>query len=174
MDSRLVLAWLHLLALGTGLAGVWARARALRDFLRDPDDERAMPRALVGDTWWGVAAIIWITTGVWRLLGSTDHATAYYMSNELFILKMALLVIILLLEVLPMATLIKWRMKRVPPTRHDLRRMEAISYIQCALVIAMVMAATAMARGYGSPAGPRAVVPTAQGPSAPAAAGAAP
>ena len=58
MDIRLLLAWLHLLALAVGLSGVWARARALRDSLRDPEDRGALRRAFIGDAWWGVAAAL--------------------------------------------------------------------------------------------------------------------
>ena len=64
-------------ALAVGLAGVGARARALCDSLRKAEDPRAIRRALVGDAWGGVAAIGWIATGLWRLIGGSERGTAY-------------------------------------------------------------------------------------------------
>jgi uncharacterized membrane protein len=149
MDQRLLLAWLHLLALAVGLAGVWARARALRDSLRDPEDHGALRRAFIGDSWWGVAAGVWLATGLWRLLAGTEKSTSYYLANHVFYLKMALFLGVLALEVWPMMTLLRWRSKRAAPNPRDAGRIEVISYVECALVVAIVLAAVAMARGYG-------------------------
>jgi len=160
MDSRLLLAWLHLLALSVGLAGVWARARALRDSLQDPADAAALRRAFVGDAWWGVAAALWLTTGLWRLFGSTEKGTGYYFANHAFYLKMALFAAIVALEVWPMMTLMRWRRGRATPNPRDAGRIEVISYVQCALVVAIVLAAASMARGYGArPGSPPATSP---------------
>ncbi len=152
MNLRLLLAWLHLLALAVGLAGVWARARALRDSLRDPEDQGALRRAFIGDAWWGVAAGLWVVTGLWRLFGSTEKSTSYYFANHVFYLKAALFFAIVGLEIWPMITLIRWRSKRALPNPRDAGRIEVISYVQCALVVAVVLAAVSMARGYGMPA----------------------
>src|SRR5512143_2613503 len=149
---RLVLAWLHLLALGVGLGGVWGRARALHDSLRDPVDERAIRRALVADAWWGVAAVVWLATGLWRLLAGTEKSTTYYLRNSAFNAKMLMFVAVLALEVWPMLTLIRWRRRTREPQARDAGRIEVISYVECALVIALVFAAVSMARGFGSSA----------------------
>ncbi|HET7373505.1 MAG TPA: DUF2214 family protein, partial [Gemmatimonadaceae bacterium] len=125
------------------------RARALHDSLREPVDERALKRALVADTWWGIAAVVWLVTGLWRLLASTEKSTSYYLSNHVFYAKMALFVVILALEAWPMVTLIRWRMATREPNTRDAGRIEVISYVECALVVAMVFAAVAMARGFG-------------------------
>jgi peptidoglycan LD-endopeptidase LytH len=171
MDQRLLLAWLHLLALAVGLAGVWARARALRDSLRDPEDHGALRRAFVGDSWWGVAAALWLITGLWRLIAGTEKSTAYYFANHAFYAKMALFLAILALEVWPMMTLLRWRTKRAAPNPRDAGRIEVISYVECALVVAVVLAAVSMARGYGTPAGSGDVAPAgATAPPVPAAA----
>src|SRR5678815_2398432 len=148
---RLVLAWIHLLALGVGLGGVWGRARALHDSLREPNDPRAIKRALVADTWWGIAAALWIVTGLWRLIAGTEKPTAYYLGNHAFYAKMAMLLVILALEVWPMMTLIRWRMKKAEPHARDVGRIEVISYVECGVVILMVFIAIAMARGFGIP-----------------------
>jgi len=150
---RISLAWLHLIALGVGLGGVWGRARALHDSLRDPPDNRAVRRALIADTWWGIAAALWIITGVWRLVGSTEKSTAYYLANHAFYAKMALFLAILALEIWPMMTLIKWRTGKAEPHARDVGRIEVISYVECALVITMVLTAVSMARGLGMAAG---------------------
>lgn len=149
---RLFLAATHLVALGIGLGAVWARASALSR----PLDRAAMMRAFRADSWWGVAAVLWIATGLWRLLASTEKPTSYYMHNHVFYAKMAFLVIILLLEVGPMITLIRWRQiagrgtSAWNPNPAEARRIARVSYVEAVLVVAMVFAAVAMARGYGS------------------------
>jgi uncharacterized membrane protein len=150
MTLRLVLAWLHLLALAVGLGGVWARARALDDSLRNPEDPRAIRRALVGDAWWGVAVILWLTTGLWRLLAGTEKAPSYYVASTAFTIKMALFLVVAALEIWPFTTLMRWRRKKAEPDARDVGRIEIISYVQCALVAAMVLAAVSMARGVGA------------------------
>jgi uncharacterized membrane protein len=169
MDTRLALAWLHLLALGIGLAGVWARARALRDSLRDPEDRGALRRAFVADAWWGIAALLWLGTGLWRLIGGTEKATGYYMANRAFHVKLGLFLLVGALEVWPMMTLMRWRAKKAPPNPRDAGRIEIVSYVQCGLVVLIVLAAAAMARGYAAMP-PRAPPQQAPGAAAPAAA----
>ena len=149
---RLVLASLHLLALGIGLGAVWARARGLRE----PIDRASLRRAFAADGWWGFAAALWISTGVWRLIAATEKPTTYYMHNHVFFMKMGFLVLILLLEIWPMITLIRWRAASrrgslVPERLADkARHIRSISYFQALLVVCMVVAAAAMARGFGA------------------------
>jgi putative membrane protein len=148
---RLLLAALHLIALGIGLGAVWARG----DALGRPLDRAAMHRAFRADTWWGLAAALWIATGLWRLLAGTEKSTSYYMHNQAFFAKMLFLAVILLLEIGPMITLIRWRQiagrgtSAWNPNPAAAKRIARISYIEAGLVIAMVFAAVAMARGYG-------------------------
>src|SRR5207247_5390021 len=59
MTIRWLLAAVHLLALGVGLGAVWARGRALQA----PLDVPALRRVFSADTWWGIAAVLWIGTG---------------------------------------------------------------------------------------------------------------
>ena|SRR5256885_875654 len=149
---RLILAWAHLIALGIGLGAVATRGSALRE----PPDERSVSRALAADSLWGIAAVLWIVTGLWRLLAGTEKATRYYLHNQAFMTKMTLLAIILALEIWPMATLIHWRIERgrkvFDVSRHarNARRIAINSFVQAALVAAMVWFAVAMARGYGA------------------------
>ena len=145
MTLRWLIAALHLLALPLGLGGVWMRGR----FLARAKVE-ALASAFAADTAWGIAAIIWIGTGIWRAFGGLEKGSAYYLHSEAFRAKMGLLILILILEIWPMATLIKWRIARVRHTSPDLAiapTLALISYVQAFLVVLMVLAATAMARG---------------------------
>jgi uncharacterized membrane protein len=161
VDTRLLLAWLHLLALAVGVGGLWSRARALRHSLRDPEDQYALRRAYVGDLWWVVALGVWIITGLWRLFGGTEKHFGWYFGNRDFLLKMALVLAIGALEVWPRKTLARWRAKTATPDPRDAGRIEVISYVQCALVVAIVFAAAGMTRGYGTPTAVGAAAPVA-------------
>jgi putative membrane protein len=144
---RWALASLHLLALGIGLGAVWGRSRALRG----PLDAGAVQRALTADVWWGVAALIWLATGLWRLFAGAEKATSYYMTSSWFLIKMGLFVVIVLMEVWPAVTFARWRVARSRGDMPDTRTAVAlanISVAQAALVVAIVGAAAAMARGY--------------------------
>jgi len=146
---RWVLAALHLLGLAIGLGAVWARGRSLSE---RPLDSPALRRAFGADSWWGVSAILLISTGLWRLLGGTEKPSAYYLSSHAFVAKMALLAAILVLEIWPMVTLIRWRLvvaKGASPDTRAAATIARISYLQALLLIGMVFAATAMARGLG-------------------------
>jgi putative membrane protein len=146
---RWLLAAVHLLALGIGLGAVWVRARGLASVA---GDRTALPRLLGADNAWGLAALLWVTTGVWRLLAGTEKPTQYYMGNHVFWTKMALFVAILVLEIRPMITLIRWRRVlagRGAPDLTPAPGLARISYVQAVLVALMVLAATAMARGLG-------------------------
>jgi putative membrane protein len=151
MLLRWTLATLHLLALGIGLGAVWARGLNLRTALT-PQDLRRVFRA---DNAWGLAAVLWIGTGVWRLLAGLEKTTGYYLHNHVFLTKMGLFLLIFALEISPMLTLLRWR--RLTAAGHPVdtgaaRRMATISFVQAALVVLIVFAATAMARGIGASA----------------------
>lgn len=103
----------------------------------------------------GIAALLWIGTGLVRAFGGFEKGSFYYLHNHVFWAKMVLLVAILVLELGPMIALIRWRgavaRGAVPDTRAA-SRFARISFVQGILVVLMVLAATAMARGYGVPA----------------------
>jgi putative membrane protein len=148
MTARWLAASLHLLALGIGLGAVWARGRALRSSL----DAGSLRQVFFADTLWGLAAVLWISTGLWRLLAGLEKGTGYYLQNHLFLTKMALLGLVLLLEIRPMITLIRWRRTVSRGEAPDTRAaplLARISFVQAWLVVLMVFAAAAMARGMG-------------------------
>ncbi len=69
--------------------------------------------------------------------------------------KMGLLAAILLLELRPMITLMRWRRvvgRGDVPDTNVARGLARTSFLQATLVVLMVLAATALARGYGVPA----------------------
>ena len=147
---RWMLAAVHLLALGIGLGAVWARGRALRA----PLDGTGVRRVLSADTWWGIAALLWLATGLVRLFGGFEKGSAYYFANQYFWIKMGLFLSILLLELVPMITFIKWRRslgRGDVVAAANAGRLATTSFVQAVLVALMVLAATAMARGYGVP-----------------------
>jgi putative membrane protein len=140
----------HLLALGVGLGAIWTRARALSGTV----DRAKLRNALAADTAWGIAALLWISTGLWRWLGGVEKGTDYYLQNHLFLAKMLFLVIILALEVAPMMALIRWRIALKKGLEPDVSRAGSFaktSLVQAVLVVLMVACATGMARGYGVP-----------------------
>jgi putative membrane protein len=149
---RLTLAWLHLVALAIGFGAVYSRGRSLAERPLTLHDVR---RAFIADSWWGGAALLWLVTGLWRLFGGTEKSPSYYQHNTVFMLKMALFVAVLALEFWPMITLIKWR--RVAregwqPDEGAAAKIKTISFIEAGVLVLIVLAATAMARGYGAAA----------------------
>jgi putative membrane protein len=149
MTLRWLLASFHLLALGIGLGAVVIRGLALRSRLDGP----ALRWVFGADAAWGVAALLWLGTGLWRLLGGLEKGTAYYFHNHAFLTKMGLFAILFALELWPMMTLTTWRRRsargQVPDTTAA-PLLARISFWQAGLIVVMVLLATAMARGYGA------------------------
>jgi putative membrane protein len=150
---RILFAVIHLLALGIGLGAVFARARGAH---RLKDGPESLQGVFTADMWWGIAAFLWISTGLTRVFASYEKSTSYYWSNHIFLAKMGFLVLVILLEIWPMITLIRWRKDSARGTLSpgELapigRRIARISDVQMLLVIAMITAAVMMARGYGA------------------------
>ena len=150
---RISLAALHLIALGFGLGAVIARGTALRE----SPSNAALRRAFRADTTWGLAAALWIATGVWRMVAGIEKPSGYYYTNPVFHAKLGLFLLILLLELWPMITLFRWRRtfsagesaERLM-TRGSGRKIAVISHIEALVVVVMVFVAVAMARGFGS------------------------
>ena len=144
---RLLLAATHLLALGIGLGAVWARGRARRGIV----DGAAIRRAVAADAWWGIAAVLWLATGLARLFAGTEKSVEFYLRNPLFHLKMGLFLVVLLLEIWPMITLIRWRRamgRNQTATFGSARRIARISNIEAFIIVIIVFVAAALARGY--------------------------
>ena len=143
-----VVSSLHLLALAIGLPAVFLRGRALKGAL----DADGLRRLLVADNAWGVAAALWIVTGLLRAFGGLEKGTEFYLRSPLFWTKMALLVVVLLLEIRPMVTFIRWRRRLGRGQTVDTspaRALYTLNHIQLAVVVVMVFVASLMARGVG-------------------------
>ena len=148
---RLTLAALHLIALGLGLGAVISRGTALRE----SPSNTALRRAFRADTMWGIAAVLWIATGVWRMVAGLEKPSAYYYTNPVFHAKMGLFALILILEIWPMLTLMRWRRSHRRGESADRlmsggagKRIALISHIEALVVVGMVFVAVALARGY--------------------------
>ncbi len=143
-----VVSSLHLLALAIGLPSVFLRGRALKG----PLDADGLRRLLAADNFWGVAAVLWIVTGLLRAFGGLEKGSDFYLRSPLFWTKMALFLLILVLEVRPMVTFIRWRIqlgRGLPVDTSVARRLYTLNHIELALVVVMVFVAGMMARGVG-------------------------
>jgi putative membrane protein len=143
-----VVAALHYLALALGLPSVFMRGRALKG----PLDREGLRRLFAADTVWGVAALLWVVTGLLRAFGGLEKGSAFYMASRLFWLKLALFLLVVVLEVWPMITFIRWRRAmgagRLPDTSAA-RALFHLNHVELALVVAIVFIASFMARGFG-------------------------
>src|SRR5215469_16605182 len=97
---------LHMLALAIGLSSIFMRARYLR---AKPLEDAGLQRIFKADTFWGIAAVLWLATGLARAFGGLEKGTQYYLHNALFHTKLTLFIVVVLLELWPMITLIRWR-----------------------------------------------------------------
>ena len=139
---------LHLLALAIGLPSIWLRARALRT----PIEPARLGSVFAADTAWGIAALLWLATGPLRTFPRLEKGAQFYLHSRMFGLKMALFVLVLVLELWPMITLIRWRMavaRGQPPDLGQAPALRVLSLVECGLVIAIVFVASLMARGVG-------------------------
>lgn len=147
MLAHWFLAAVHLLAFALGFWAVLTRGTALRRLAVGAGEVRSV---FVADNLWGISAVILLVTGGMRAFGGYEKGTDYYLHQPLFHLKMTLFVLILLLEVAPMVTLIKWRIALGRGTTIETGRTKLfarISHIEALLVLLIVVAATGMARG---------------------------
>ena len=150
LDNDLLVGWLlasvHLLALAIGFGAVYVRARTLQ-VARFASDLRP---AFFADNLWGVSGLLALGTGLWRAFGGLEKGTAYYLGQPLFLAKMGLVVLVLLLEIAPMVTLIRWRIavrRSASPDLTSAPRLSRASYAQLAILCLIVFLATAVARG---------------------------
>ena len=99
---------------------------------------------------WGVAAALWLATGLLRAFAGLEKGSAFYLQSHGFYLKMGLFLAVVILEVRPMLTFMKWRQAHRRGARIDTssaRALFQVSHIQMSIVVAMVFVASAMARG---------------------------
>ncbi len=75
-----LLATLHLLALGIGLGAVFLRAKALKN----AQDKKNLQLAFFAADFWGIAAVLWVSTGLVRVFAGLEKGSSYYLSNSFF------------------------------------------------------------------------------------------
>jgi len=140
-----LLSAIHLLTLALGAGALFARGRAL---LR-PLDEAGWNRLLAADSAWGVAALLWIASGLARVFFGGKEPS-FYWRNGFFWVKLALFGMVFALELRPMMTFIRVRSARskgMPVPQFPIDAYRRINAIELALVVAIVFVAAFMARG---------------------------
>jgi putative membrane protein len=140
---------LHIFALTIGLPSVYFRGRALKGGPLDPEGLR---RLFLADSLWGVAAFLWISTGLLRAFGGLEKGSAFYLASPLFWTKLGLFAAVLALEAWPMVVFIRWRAERrrgIMPNTSSARTLYLLSHVEMALVVVIVFVASFMARGFG-------------------------
>jgi len=138
----------HLLSLALGVLSLTARARALAAAERDED----LKPVFFWDGVYGLVAIVWIGSGLWRAFGGVEKGSDYYLSNHVFWTKMLLLAALLVLEGILAATFVRWRIqlrKRVPVSLARKARLVRFHWAEFWLLLGMVTMAALMARGVG-------------------------
>ncbi|MBL8919614.1 MAG: DUF2214 family protein [Myxococcaceae bacterium] len=149
MLGAALLSTFHLLALAVGLPGVVMRGRALRRLATDPS---AVDDVLFADNLWGLAALAWIGTGLARMLGDFEKGPGFYLSSDSFLVKLGLLGVAMTLELWPMVTFIRWRVKKAkgqPLDTSKARALATVNSVEVGLTVAIPFVASMMARGIG-------------------------
>ncbi len=144
-----IVAALHYLALALGLPAVFLRGRALKG----PLDREGLRRLFAADNVWGLAALLWIVTGLLRAFGGLEKGTAFYAGSRLFWVKLVLFGVLFALEIRPMVTLIRWRRALGAggtPDTSGARALFHLNHVELALIVVIVFVASFMARGYGA------------------------
>jgi putative membrane protein len=136
----------HVLALGLGLCAVVIRGQALRG----PLDGAGWRKVLAADSAWGVAAGIWILSGVARVFWG-DKQPDYYWHNGFFWVKLALFAVVFGLEMAPMMAFMRVRRalaSRAPLPNVPVGRIRRVNSLEIVLVVVIPFVAAFMARGF--------------------------
>ena len=146
-----MVATLHFLALAIGVSSAVVRGLRLRDLRRGARNDRVVASLLGADALWGVAAGLWLGSGLLRVFAGLERASAYYLRNGFFYVKMTLFLSVVALEIFAMVTFIRWRTARrkgvTPWLNAPLDRLIRVNDVEVAVVVLIVFAATLMARG---------------------------
>jgi putative membrane protein len=140
-----LLSAIHVLTLAVGLGSLGMRGRALARQL----DGAAWDQLLAADIAWGIAAGLWIASGLARVFWG-GKTSGFYWHNGLFWTKLALFGLVFAIEFRPMITFIRVRSARrngtdLPAFSVDAYR--TINSVEIALVVTIVFVAAFMARG---------------------------
>jgi Predicted membrane protein len=140
-----LLSAIHALTLALGLGAVFLRGQALAR----PLDDAGWRRLLAADNAWGIAAGLWIASGLARVFFGGKEP-GFYWRNGFFWLKLALFGLVFLLELTPMVTFMRVRSaqrRRAALPRFSVEAFRRINAAELTLVVAIVFVAAFMARG---------------------------
>jgi putative membrane protein len=140
-----LLSAVHALTLALGLGAVFLRGRALAR----PLDDAGWQRLLAADNAWGIAALLWIVSGLGRVFFGGKEPS-FYWHNGFFWIKLALFALVFVLEFTPMMTFIRVRSARrrgIALPRFSVEACRRINSAEIVFVVAIVFAAAFMARG---------------------------
>jgi putative membrane protein len=140
-----LLSAVHALTLALGLGAVFLRGRALAR----PLDDAGWQRLLAADNAWGIAALLWIVSGLGRVFFGGKEPS-FYWHNGFFWIKLALFGFVFVLELAPMMTFLRVRSARrrgIALPRFSVEACRRINSAEIVLVVAIVFAAAFMARG---------------------------
>jgi putative membrane protein len=140
-----LLSSIHVLALALGLGAVFARGQALAG----PLDAAGWRRLLAADNVWGIAAGLWIASGLARVFFGGKEA-GFYSHNGFFWIKMALFVFVFVLELAPMTTFMRVRAAQRRGTAlpaFSVLAYRRINTAETVVVVLLVPIAALMARG---------------------------
>src|SRR5215467_8470531 len=108
MNLSYLLATLHIITFGLGFYAICSRATALKRL----HDVSGLNEVFNADNLWGIAALLWIATGLWRAFGGLGKGSHYYLHSKPFIAKMGVFLLVFIIEIKPMVTLIRWRIRK--------------------------------------------------------------
>jgi putative membrane protein len=140
-----VLSAIHVLTLGLGLGGIFARGRALAR----PLDDAGWTRLLAADSVWGLAALLWIASGLARVFFGGKEPS-FYWRNGFFWVKLGLFATVFALEMMPMITFVRVRIARtrgVALPQFSIETFRRLNAAETGLVVVIVFVAAFMARG---------------------------
>jgi putative membrane protein len=140
-----LLSSVHVLTLALGFGALFIRGRALAG----PLDEAGWQGLLAADSVWGVAAGLWIASGLGRVFFGGKEPS-FYWHNGFFWVKLALFALVFMLELTPMMTFIRVRLARRRNTalpRFSVEAYRRINSTEFGLVVVIVFVAALMARG---------------------------
>jgi len=150
--ASVVFAWLHLVAVGLA-AGLLLSEYWLCRRIPDRLQVRLLGTVHLG---YFLALIGSLATGLARVL-FFGQETAYYLTNRLFWLKIALFLAIGLLALFPTLQFIRWNREArtapaFAPLTRELERVRASLALQLGLMLLLPLTSILIARGYGLPA----------------------
>jgi putative membrane protein len=136
---------IHVLTLAVGLGAVFMRGQALAR----PLDDAGWRRLLAADNAWGIAAALWIASGLARVFFGGKEP-GFYWRNGFFWVKLGLFGLVFTLELTPMVTFVRVRAARrrgAAPPQFSVEAYRRINSAEIVLVVAIVFVAAFMARG---------------------------